>query len=320
METRAHFLVIGSVVLMLVLSAFGFVVWLTRADVDHKTVRYRIYFDGPVSGLTKGSSVRLNGVPVGVVKRIRIPREDPSKVLVEADIGADVPITKGAVARLEILGFTGAAFVQIRGAPTGEPLTAGPNGEPPVIPSERSPIQQVFEEAPDLINEAILAINAVRQLLNEENRQHVTRTLAHLESLAAALDEQKDDIAATIADTRATIQALRETADSITRTADSLNRLVDEKGAAAVGEAREAFAALRDFSRTLQSLIARNEPAIDRFTGDTLPEIGGLVADLRRATRSLDRLLRRLEENPAQIIYGRPRPEYVPPSRGNRNE
>ncbi len=319
METRAHFLVIGSVVLALVTAAFGFVIWLTRADVDRETLRYRIYFDGPVSGLTKGSSVRLNGVPVGSVRRIRIPPEDPSKVLVEVEIGADVPITKGAVARLEILGFTGAAFVQIRGAPTGERLAPGPDGEPPVIPSERSPIQQVFEEAPDLINEAILAINAVRQLLNEENRRRVAATLAHLESLAAALDGQKDEIAGTIADTRATIRALRETAESITRTADSLDALMQREGPATLGEARDAFAALKTFAETLDAVVTRNGPAIDRFAGDTLPEIGALISDLRRATRSLDRLLRRLEENPSQIIYGRPRPEYVPPAEGGKN-
>ncbi|RMF17364.1 MAG: MCE family protein, partial [Alphaproteobacteria bacterium] len=234
METRAHYLLIGGFVLALVVAMFGFVIWLARLDVDQEYTRYDIYFDGAVSGLTKGSTVRLNGVPVGQVTRITIPPEDPSKVKVVVKIRSDVPITEGAVARLEVLGFTGVSFVQIRGAQGNRRLKSEKPGEHPVIPSERSPIQQVFEEAPDLVNEAILAINALRQLLSDKNRAHVAAILANLDAVTAALAEGRADLAAVPGDARHALDRLGGAAERIASAADAIERVTRDEGGPAV--------------------------------------------------------------------------------------
>ncbi len=320
METRAHYLLIGGFVLALVFAMFGFVIWLARLDVDQEYTRYDIYFEGAVSGLTKGSTVRLNGVPVGQVTRITIPPEDPSRVKVEVKIRSDVPITEGAVARLEVLGFTGVSFVQIRGSQGTRRLEPPRPGVRPVIPSERSPIQQVFEEAPDLVNEAILAINALRQLLNERNRARVAAILANLEATSAALAAGREDLAAVPGDARRTLDALADAARRIAAAAEAIERVVREEGGPTVAEARDAFAALGAFSRSLNDLVERNKPAVDRFTGETLPEVGRLVSDLRRASRSLERLLQAIEDHPSEFLFGTSRPEYRPPAGGRDGE
>ncbi|RMF13767.1 MAG: hypothetical protein D6757_07545, partial [Alphaproteobacteria bacterium] len=67
-------------------------------------------------------------------------------------------------------------------------------------------------------------------------------------------------------------------------------------------------------SRSLDDLVRRNKPAVDRFTGETLPEVGRLVSDLRRASRSLERLLETIEDHPSEFLFGTTRPEYHPPA------
>ena len=52
METRAHHLLVGSFVIVVVLGLLGFVIWLAKIDIDREFARYTIYFDGSVSGLS----------------------------------------------------------------------------------------------------------------------------------------------------------------------------------------------------------------------------------------------------------------------------
>jgi phospholipid/cholesterol/gamma-HCH transport system substrate-binding protein len=40
--------------------------------------------------------------------------------------------------------------------------------------------------------------------------------------------------------------------------------------------------------------------------GETLPRLNDLLADLARVSRSLDRLLADLSEQPASLVFGRP--------------
>ncbi len=72
MEREANYLAVGSFVLLVVVMGVLFVYWYS-ASSDHRFyVRYEIYFDGSVNGLSEGGPVRYLGVDVGRVLRIRI--------------------------------------------------------------------------------------------------------------------------------------------------------------------------------------------------------------------------------------------------------
>ena len=58
METKASYILVGSFVLALCLAAAGFILWIAKFQFDQEFARYDIFYEGSVTGLTEGSSVR----------------------------------------------------------------------------------------------------------------------------------------------------------------------------------------------------------------------------------------------------------------------
>lgn len=85
---------------------------------------YSIRFD-TVSGLNTGNPVQLNGVDVGEVKRVILPR-DPSEseivVWVSIDTRYEKRIRKDSEARIKTLGLLGDKYVAISSGSLGEPV------------------------------------------------------------------------------------------------------------------------------------------------------------------------------------------------------
>ena len=77
-------------------------------------MRYEIYFDGSVSGLSEGGPVRYLGVDVGRVVRIRIDPRAADRVQVIADIDATTPISERTLAQLSLQGVTGLLYIDLQ--------------------------------------------------------------------------------------------------------------------------------------------------------------------------------------------------------------
>ena len=70
MDRDTNYVVVGAFVLLVIAMAASFVYWYTEQREKRTYERYEIYFQGTVSGLTRGSPVRYLGVDVGKVARI----------------------------------------------------------------------------------------------------------------------------------------------------------------------------------------------------------------------------------------------------------
>jgi phospholipid/cholesterol/gamma-HCH transport system substrate-binding protein len=92
MDREANYVAVGAFVLLVAAMAAGFVLWYSESGDRRSYVRHEIYFEGSVSGLSEGSSVRYLGVAVGRVLRIGLDPRDASRVRVVADISEDTPI------------------------------------------------------------------------------------------------------------------------------------------------------------------------------------------------------------------------------------
>jgi len=312
METRAHHLLIGTFMLVFTAGLVAFVIWLAKVDVDQQYKQYRVYFEGSVAGLNEGSAVRLNGIPVGSVLDMSIPRADPSRVRVLIRIESSVPIREGSTARLELQGFTGLAFLQISGGQGDEEIVPREGEEIPEIPSERSPIQQVFEEAPNLINEAILAVANIKDLLNADNRAAFGALLRNLETLTAAAAGRSDEFGRAIAGLDETLSAIRDAAESWGATARTTGEVVDRETRRAMSRLGDAAAALESAADEIEGLTSDVRPGMDRFSNRALPEAEQLLRDLRELSDRLSRLAETIEDRPGETIFGGERREYRP--------
>ena len=92
METRASHIAVGAFVLVFMLGALGFVIWVGKFAERAATVDHYVLFAGSVAGLDVGSNVLFGGIPIGHVTAIRVDDKDTSLARVDMTVDASAPI------------------------------------------------------------------------------------------------------------------------------------------------------------------------------------------------------------------------------------
>lgn len=195
MELKAKHILVGSFVLISILSLFVFAGWLAKVQFDRKTAFFEIYFESSVSGLSPAGDVRYRGINVGAVQDIHIDPDNPERVRVLIMIDATFPIRKGDKARLELQGITGVSYINIEGAaPGAEILSAAEGSKYPVIPFEPSQFEKLALGAPALIASSTRLADRAGELLNTENRRLANGILTDVARIMASISTRTDKI------------------------------------------------------------------------------------------------------------------------------
>jgi phospholipid/cholesterol/gamma-HCH transport system substrate-binding protein len=307
MDREANYVAVGAFVLLVVLMGAAFVLWYSDAGDGKAVKRYEIYFDGSVSGLSEGSTVRYLGVAVGRVMRIGIDPRDPGRVRVVADIQEGTPIQADTVARLALQGVTGLLTINLQPrSPGATPPAPVESLKFPVIPSEQSQFDVLVSSLPDVIARAGEALDRVNSLLSDQNISAISATLGNAERASA-------DLPAVVADARVMFHDLKEAANEMQTTMSGLGALSGTGGQdikAAAARLREVADTLSQTAARFDRLVAENEDNVDRFAEEGLADFEQLVRETRSAVRSFDALTRSLEQDPSRVIY-RPAPAGV---------
>lgn len=305
METRASHILVGGFVLAFLAGLVAFAIWIAKVDLDAKYREYDIFFEGSVSGLYKRSIVYYLGIPVGDVRDITLAPHDTQLVRVHVRLRDEVPVTEGASARLEFQGLTGVAYIELKGGPQGGSRIQQKEGQEfPVIPSDPSPLLEFYESAPNLVNEAIRAVQQVQKLLSDDNIAEVGSILRNVDSVSANVARGTQNLDTLVADARTLMTQVGETADKISALADTGNALLEEDGKRLVNEAVETLDAAQAMLERIDLLVDANEETVTQFVSGSLPEVSRMIVDLRRTARSLSRLVTRIEQNPAEALFG----------------
>jgi phospholipid/cholesterol/gamma-HCH transport system substrate-binding protein len=312
METRSNHVLVGAVVLILLLAAAVFTVWLARvSDSDQKV--YDIFFKQSVEGLAKGSSVSYRGVPVGQVEDIKIWKDDPNFVRVRISIGADVPVLVGTTATIQG-SFTGVSTLLLEGAQKGAPpiTEIGPAGAP-VIPTKAGGLGALLNSAPQLLERLSTLTERLTLLLSDQNQASIASILKNVDRLSGSLADRGPEIAATLAETRIAIKQAGDAAEQFGKLAGTTNQLLDEQGRPLMTELRETVARARGSMDSLDAVLKDARPGVQAFSKQTLPEVGLLVRDLRDMADALSGVAERLNRGGAGSLVGsRKLPDYEP--------
>src|ERR1700758_606576 len=155
METRAHYVAVGTFVLAVIFLAFVAVLWLGSTEFGEKAKRYYIFFSGSVAGLNKGSQVQYNGIPVGRVVDIRVDPDNLEQIQITVEINTSiVDIKSDARAYLDSNILNGIATIQIRGGTReASDLIPEPGHRYPVIKAGRSELEEVKASLPELLKD-----------------------------------------------------------------------------------------------------------------------------------------------------------------------
>ena len=319
METKANYVMVGVFTLIVSLLAFGFVYWIARFGEARDSLPLDVRIPGSVTGLTVGSQVLFNGIKVGDVRRLHLDETNPTMVIVQTRVNATTPITRSTAATLGFQGLTGQAYIELKGGRLDEPnLLTEAEKEDTVarIDADPSAVNNLLATAQDIAARANSVLGQLEGFVTEargpltdtiNNTKTFTDALAKNANIIQELGENTGNINQIVTDAKdmmARLNAASARVDTILEKTDRLLSTDDKDGVVA-----QAKATLESIQQTSDNLDKRLGPIannLERFSGQGLREVQGVVQDSRRAIQRIEQAVTELERNPQRLIFGGP--------------
>jgi len=300
MEREANYTAVGAFVLLIVTLGGFFVYWYAGSGDARDYKRYEIYFEGSVSGLNRGSTVRYLGVDVGRVIAIRIDKRASDRVQVIADIDSQTPISSQTLASLSMQGVTGLLYIDLlANSKSSRVMASVPSETYPVIDSVQSNFDRLLSSLPDLVGRATVVVDRAARVLSDENLKAFAKTMQNIEQTSATMPSAMRDAAVVIADLKATLADVRVAASGA-------RQFIETSGpdlSAASERIRAISENLAKTTANLDRLMADHREDLGLFLRDSLPEMERLLRDSRSAAQEFRELSRSLKADPSQLLY-----------------
>lgn len=288
METKANYVAVGAFVLACVIGLVVTILWLAGVQYSQEYEYFQTYFNGPVTGLAKGTTTRYNGIEVGRVTDLEFDPGDPRRVIVTMQMRPGLNIRADSQASIESLGLTGGSYVEVSGGTAQSPLLTRQEGQRyPVIRSKPSTLRQLEQSAPEVVAKLNIAVSRLNAVLNEENRRNFGSVLANLNQTTTVLARRSGDIDTTLRDAKVAMAELRGASGDLRTTLTGVDLTVKKYGK--VADDADAF-----------------------VTGEGLAQISDLVGELRQLTGSLTKFSDQLNREPTKLLFGDRRKGYDP--------
>ena len=261
------------------------------------TIRYIIFFQRDVSGLTLGAPVRYLGVRVGEVNTMSLTTHDFTKVRVDLEVLQSTPITAATYASLAFQGVTGVAFISLAADQNGQTnKLVADDFEYPVIPTRDTGLAALLSDAPEITRKVTQLLDQASQLLDENNQAALAGSLANIEAMTESLP---GELRTVLAEGENTLRQLRSTLDQ-----------AQPDVVATMKQLNEASTSLANISARMDGWLTENDRQMEQFMSAGLAQIPALIADTRNTMRELEKLLAELRDNPSQLVY-KPQTEPV---------
>lgn len=234
METKANYAIVGFFTVMVIFAAFGFVYWMSQYGRSGQMVELVISIPGSANGLSVGSPVRFNGIPVGSVRSLAINANDPRYSVAVTEVSADAPVLKSTTATLEIQGLTGAAYIELSGGNKGEEniLTkALEEGKSAQMQADQSSVTSLLATADKIMDRANDAIGDIQGFVKDV-RAPLTSTISNADRFTRALADNSegiDEFLKSVSALSASITAASGKLDATLTAAEALVKSVDTK-------------------------------------------------------------------------------------------
>jgi phospholipid/cholesterol/gamma-HCH transport system substrate-binding protein len=286
METRANFVAIGAFTLAVIASAFLFVLWMAGYGGGN-IARYRVVFQGSVSGLARGGIVLFNGLRVGEVKSVDFLANDPGRVAAEIEVDTRIPVRADTTARLEMQGLTGASAIALTGgAPDAKPLS----GDPATLTAEPSQIQNLLVNVQNISTKADSVLSRADRLM-ADNSAAISDTMKNIDTFSKALGDASSGLPGMmsgIGEIGRKIGPLAGRLEKLTADADALLSAVD---------ASKVKKSVDDLAGFAASLGAKDGPTqraladaatLVKHLSDTSAKLDTALADIDGLVKAMD--------------------------------
>ncbi|ALN59560.1 MULTISPECIES: MlaD family protein [Lysobacter] len=312
METKANYVLIGAFTIVVTLFLLLFALWAAKYSSEKSWREYAVIFNEPVTGLSEGSTVQYNGIGVGTVQQLSLAPDDPRRVIAKLRLQADAPVKTDTRAKLSLTGITGTPIIQLTGGSPNSPrLAESGNGDVPIIQTEASALQNIADTANRLVAR-------LDQVLSDDNVQHVSKTLANIESLTGSIADQRGDLRDLIANAKKSSEQLSQTLATTNRAVESVDRELAQKLPGVIDKLDSTLTKLDSAASGANGILNDNRAAISSFANDGLAQLGPTLAELRALVRDLRRISDRLDSNPTRYLLGRDAAKEFEPEKAAR--
>jgi phospholipid/cholesterol/gamma-HCH transport system substrate-binding protein len=314
----------GVVILLSLLILAGLVIGVSGIrpweHYDEYTVRLR-----SSGGLDQGAPVRLEGLKVGKVLRMRIPPEDRARVEITLGLRQGTVLPRGTWAGVATLGLLGDAYLQLttetHSAEVIPPGSQIPAREAASIADLLQRLQGVAttadavlaqagtllsRDAADLLRRATAVAEAAQQTLAHVDAFVAPANRARVERVLAGVDQVVQDSAASI---RTALEHLEGASSRMEATTGVVQSVVEENR----GDLREAVRLLRRDLEGTGEVLAKVEEALaslqqtmrhaDNALLENRPGLDETLENLRRSSRNLRELSQGLKERPWTAVF-----------------
>ncbi len=276
MENRSHALITGFFIILLSIAVGWAAMWFSRSNVQFNA--YLIATQESVSGLSSQSAVHYRGVNIGKVEKIEFNPADSQEILIHIAIDEKVILKNTIYAQLGYQGVTGLAYIQLND--DGPGISTLPKSVK--IPMRRSLFDEVAVSGQELLSNVNHLAIKIQQLLNEDNRESISRTLKNVEQITnnfSTVTGQLQPVMRSFADLSGQSETLIK----------RLDQLLAEVSAV-VTKANQKEGIFDNISLSAQELV------------NAIPELQNATHGISKSARNLDRFLHHLEEHPQSNI------------------
>jgi phospholipid/cholesterol/gamma-HCH transport system substrate-binding protein len=225
------------------------------------------------AGLIKNSGVKTAGIPIGVVKDIRL---QDGRARVEISVGPEITLTTSASVEIKSIGILGDKHVEVNSGSLSDPPL--PDGGQILIVKDKGSLDNVLAQVGDIAGSLKQVAEVVRESLSDDGSQkHVLgRIVQNIEKITA-------DIKDITGENKEQIGEIVDQVNDITRTLDEL--INDESDEGLKKTWKKTLARLDNSMKNIDevtSKINRGEGTIGKLINDetTVEELNTAITGL----------------------------------------
>jgi len=319
MESKAHYALIGTFVLLSLVAAVAFIAWLSNSQFDQQFDEYEVVFTGAVRGLSQGSEVRFNGLRVGEVSGLRLDSVNSNSVIADIQVNSNTPVDSKSYARLEPLGLTGLNYIQIFAGGEEYPLLKDMPGNkgPYRLEGQMSQFDSFLDEGGTVIEATQSALNRINATFSEDAIKDFQQILSNVKDLSGNLknaDFDENILQEMFTSIKDAADAVLGSTVEFDTAAKDFNLLVNNdlksvlsRAEVTLAEVDKTLAEYMELADGATEVTVDARDAINRLSNSGVADLEETTDQLRQLITTLNRVADNLEQSPVQFLVGEER-------------
>ncbi|MCP4575900.1 MAG: MCE family protein [Deltaproteobacteria bacterium] len=345
MAKQASKTIIGVFVVSSIAMLIAGVIIFGSGEMFKKTMKYVMFFEDSVKGLSVGAPVIWHGVEIGSVSSIvlranakmlsiNVPvviEVDPSRLEVEGSLAKDPRermkhmIAKGLRARLALQSLvTGSTMIEIEFLPGTPVRLTGLDKKLTEIPTVRSPmdklaqklqnlpVEKIAKKLVDILNnlDTLLKDPEIKELVHNLNvgSRKLDRVIENADTLVLDADEQVNRISGSMMATLVDAQKmLKDASKDLDGVSHDARALLQDLNGQVKPTVNKVHAVLVSAKKAMDG-ATHTLVTVDGLAGkrsDTRHKINRALDEISAAARSLKSLMDYLERHPNSLLMGK---------------